>query len=485
MAFKPVDDAAIEPDYSTDSAVLDRIRANQRAVWEDVGDVLVQQLDRITRTSWEWAVIWATPWFWYPGDKTVTAALLTDTVFDSDGLCDVDLCFVFTELDGTPSFDLGVESFSLVEDAEIVEITTPEYRFNSPRFGFLQLWLRCPNQPEFSAESSAGPVLISLGGESARTGDVDVERRQVRDFDDLLSSFGGFDPQQLVIALNSTQDSGGSLSAGSGEIWRANVAQYSGMVYWQGASSPPTNTGAFCVDREPPSGLIQYTYELWAYAGLKPYQIGLRLNRHEDRGWFTARQDQIQTGQTQTQIAFTALTEGDRSLYGMRRPWALWYESPDSRATPDDPNARLLPLPRHADRLRHRLVALVVAWEKYTTDNSRVPVTIDARMVEPDEDTGIDLYGVWAGSTDVQAPKLVSYNNDLDWPLNAMTLPAHTWQALLQGSVIASPVFGRDPGDTGPPLGSSRVYLLRVTTSMERFRTSGRIVFASLWSEEV
>jgi hypothetical protein len=485
MTFKPIDDAAIEPDYATDSSVLDRIRLNQRAVWDGVGDVLVQQLDRITRTSWEWAVVWATPWYWYPSDKTVEGALLTDSVFDSDGLCEIETCFVFTELGGTPSFDLGVRTFNLIEDTEILEVETPEYMFSGPRFGFLQLWIRCPNQPEFSDESSAGPVLISLGGESARTGDVDVERRQIRDFDDIKASFGGFEDEQLVIALKTTQDSGGSLSAGSGEIWRANVCQYSGMIYWQGAASPPTNTGAWCVDREPPSGLIQYTYEVWAYAGLKPHQIGLRINRHEDRGWFTARQDQIQTGQTQTQIAFTALTEGDRALYGMRRPWALWYEAPSSRATPDVPLVRLYPCPRHADRLRHRFIGLVVAWERFTTDATRVPVTLRAEMVEPDEDTGIDLYGTWAGQTEVQAPKLISYNSDLDWPLNCMTMAAHTWQALIEQAVIASPVFGRDPGDPGAPLGAVRVYLLRLTTTVTQFRTSARVVFGSVWSEEV
>lgn len=487
--FKPIDDLAVVAGYPSDAGLLDRVRANQQTVWQDVGDTVIQQLDRVARVSWEWAVIWAVPWFWYPGDKSVEAALLVESLFDADGSCQVELCFVFTELSGAPSFDIGVESYTLIKNNEILEITTPEYRFSTPKFGFLQLWMRSPNEPVYNVHtSSLGPKLISSGGESARTGDIDIGRRQIRDFDGIVGGFfSGFDPLQLVIALNTTGDLGGSFNSGTGEFWRANVCGYGQMFYWALDPSPPIEDNAFFVDRAPPEGLNQYTYTVWGYAGIKPQQIGLRLNRHGDRGWFTARTDQIQPGQTQTQIAFRALTEGDRALYGMRRPWGLWYEEQVGGATSDAPQVRLYPLPRHADRLRHRIVCLAVAWETYNRDVNPVNVTLTAQMAEPNEGTGLLLYGYWSGTTEAQAYELVVYHSDLDWTLGCWTLPPHAWKQLVDNAAILSCVWGRDPGDPGVALTDSgaRPYLLRLSVAPDRPRVRARVVCGSIWSEEV
>jgi hypothetical protein len=484
--FKPIDDLAIEDSFATDTAVLDRVRQNQRHVWEDLGDVLVQQMDRTPRTSWEWVVIWAAPWFWSPGDRSVNLALLCEGLRDTDNNCELEFCFVFSQLGAEPAFDIGVSTKVLTTLTQILEFNTADYRFENERFGFLQLWMRAATQPAL--------VVTSAARDPDNPVDIDQDRRQVRDFANIRNaSFSAYATTQLVIAINNTDDGGGPLSGGAGEIWRAHVCGHGMLIYYLGSLSPPANVSGFYVDSEPPQGR-RYTYSVWAYAALVPHQVGIRVVRHSDRGWFTARQDQIATGTTQTQIAFQSLTEGDRALYGMRRPWALWFENQEDGVggvnvpgVEVSRHPRIYPGPRHADRLRHRLVCLVIAWQKFKLDTSTIPVNIYAEMSEPDEDSSVLLYTAWGGTKEVQAPALVVSQMNFEWPLRAGALPARTWTQLLEQSVITSVVYGRNPEDPGTPLlgvGASP-YLHRITCEATRFRCKARIVLGSIWSEEV
>lgn len=478
MPFRPIDDSAIQADYATDSHTLGRIRANQRAVWEDLGDVLVQEMDRVARTSWDWVLIWATPWYWYPGDKSVSVALLADRLPDGDGDCQIELCCVFAELGTEPTFDVGVESFELIEDLELLELTSPEYRFESARFGFIQVWMRAPNQPTTSYTSGS---QTNVGYES-----IDTERCEIRDEDNVYGThFSGYEPSQLVLTQNGLD---GSL------LVQAHVCLYQRMSYWAGSASLPTHSNAFFIDSQPIPQ--EYTITVWAYAGIRPHQIGLRLNRHTSRGWYTAREDQIQTGQTQTQIAFQALAEGDRALYGMRRPWALWYEqqvgggvAAEFAGVGEGPSVRLLPMPRHADRLRHRAVFLVLGFEQAGTesDRSSVPFVLRAEMAEADEGTGLTLYGDWAGEVTSAADREVFGRSHIQHSLRVMCVTRSDWYSLLYHGKIVSVVFGRNPDDPGVALNTSPTapYLARISLYATRFRSWARIVFGSVWSEEV
>lgn len=476
--FKPIDDNAIEVDYATDAAVLGRICTNQRAVWEDLGDTVIQQMDRVARGSWEWVMVWAAPWYWFPGDKTLSAALLCDGLVDSDANCNVELCLVFSELGQEPVFDVGVTAFAVGAEADILEVESPEYRFDTTRFGFVQLWMRCPDEPTSSEDGT--PF------ESSEDGDVDLTRWQIRDSDALVDTyFSGAEVQQLVLALIGYDEGSSSV-----ELLRAHVCKHETMTFWGANTSPPTNRDAFFIDKEPLRGQ-RLTVRLWQYAAVRPHNIGVRINRHAERGWFTARPDQVQTGQTQTQIAFVSLAEGDRALYGMKRPWALWYDTDqgggvNAPGIEEIDNTRLYPGPRHADRLRHRMIALVLAWDRFTMDSSTIPVTLRAEMAEPDEDTSITLYTTWAGESELQVPSFGDYSRYMSGIISGGSLPGRLWNKILEYSSVVSVVYGRDPGDPGSALGTSTApYMHRISARATRFRSRSRILFGSIWSEEV
>lgn len=484
--FIALDDSAAESGYATDGGLLDQIRVNQRVVWDALGDTLVQQMERVTRTSFEWVLIWSTPWYWMPGDKQIEVALLAERVADGEGNCVIEVGFAFSALGEEPNLDSIKSTFTITDAVEILELTSPEYRFETARFGFLQCWMRAPNRPDEYVESTSQSATAGSYG-----GHLNARNRLAADPDDLwITSYSGtYDATQLIFAAfdEDTQNTQGLNRIVAGEeFFTAHVC---------GIYNYSPSERAFKVDAAPPSTPRNYIYRLYPYAAIKPYSIGLHLVRHTDRGWYTSRPDEIAVGQTQTQIAFQTLANGDRALYGMRRPWHLLHDltpatvngQDTTEALTSDPLRRLVPMPRHADRLQHRVIALVYAWIAWNSyDYGTIPIKLRAEMVEPDEDVGIELYADFAGEIEAQAGVVIANDNDLDHALTACALPARAWVDLLSKAQIVSVVYGRNPDDPGVALGTATApYLTQLTLTCDRPRTRARIFCASFWSEQV